>query len=150
VSTADAVVGVAGAAGVAAGAGGAAGAVGADSVAFVEALFSSFLPHATTNSATATNGLRIDISQRFDGRGGADTLNGATGDGRTTIAEYNTAPTGVVVNLGPNALTGDFYSAAGIETVHGGTRRGHWGESQKPPGPGTVAGGLGGSLSYTG
>ena len=52
------------------------------------------------NSAVAVNGQRTDIIQRFAGLGGNDTLNGATGDGRVTIAEYGLSPSGVLVNLG--------------------------------------------------
>jgi Ca2+-binding RTX toxin-like protein len=76
--------------------------------------------HADTfnaNSGTQLNGLRGDITQRFEGRGGSDTINGASGDGRNTFIEYRSDPTGVVVVLGGSPST----------SVVGGTARDGYG-----------------------
>src|SRR5688572_7202523 len=60
------------------------------------------------NSETEVNGRITDIVQRFEGRGGDDTLNGAEGDGRITIIEFTGAAGAVAINLGEGtAADGD-------------------------------------------
>ena len=81
----------------------------------VEGVVGSEAGDALTGAPVPVNGLRGDITLRFEGRSGNDTINGATGDGRNTIAEYAHSPSGVF------AVLGGLPFVSGPTTVVGGT-----------------------------